>query len=401
MIAKEKLKRILFDRLHATDSQQFDVANAVASRGIVGYAKWNYDTFKKEILEYIESVRVKPYAYKYSASRTSECLYGSIYVAMLEGLLGVLTQRSSIELKEWADYLNSFQSPDDGLFYDHALASDAYEHIGTWNEGWGKHHLRGHIIIAFARLGHTPKYPLRYLEKYYNDKYLKQWMDGFDFSTDVWTASNFFMNLYTVLEYARDYMNEKKAQSAIETMTSWIMDKQNPNTGMWHDKDFHSLGHLDKLKIVRAAYHFYPLFEYEGFAIPYAEKIVDSILPLQNSWGGWTEEGGNSGACEDIDAIEPLIRCASAAPDRTEEIRSSVLRSIVWQMASRNADKGFSFYVRSQQEYGGHPLTTSLRDESSLFATWFRTLCLAYETQYLGIHNKFDIGHYPGYEIRL
>ena len=74
---------------------------------------------------------------------------------------------------------------------------------------------------------------------------------------------------------------------------------------------------------------------------------------------------------------------------------------MVWQMASRNADKGFSFYVRSQQEYGGHPLTTSLRDESSLFATWFRTLCLAYETQYLGIHNKFDIGHYPGYEIRL
>ena len=87
MIAKEKLKRILFDRLHATDSQQFDVANAVASRGIVGYAKWNYDTFKKEILEYIESVRVKPYAYKYSASRTSECLYFSIYVADLKSFV--------------------------------------------------------------------------------------------------------------------------------------------------------------------------------------------------------------------------------------------------------------------------------------------------------------------------
>ena len=73
---------------------------------------------------------------------------------------------------------------------------------------------------------------------------------------------------------------------------------------------------------------------------------------------------------------------------------------MIWQLACRNDDMGFSFYLRAQQEYGGHPLTTSLRDESSMFATWFRTLCLAYEMRFLGIDNGFDIGCFPGYEIR-
>ncbi|MCF0178491.1 MAG: hypothetical protein HUJ90_07670, partial [Bacteroidales bacterium] len=76
-------------------------------------------------------------------------------------------------------------------------------------------------------------------------------------------------------------------------------------------------------------------------------------------------------------------------------------RSMVWQLSCRNSDRGFSFYVRSGQGYGGHPATTSLRDESSMFGTWFRMLCLAYEMQFLGMPNGFEIGHFPGYEISI
>lgn len=398
---KEKIKKILLDRLHCIERQEYDLTDAIARRGVRGYAEFDFSVFKKEILEYVESVRCGEFAYKYSASRKHPVLYASIYAVMLEGLLGVLDKRTPEELRHWADYLNSFQNPDDGLFYDPALAGDAYEHLGIWNEGWGKHHLMGHIIIAFARLGHRPKYPLRYLEKYYDRDYLMEWMDSFDFSEDVWTASNYFMNLFTVLEYSRDYLEDPCAGVAIDTMLKWLKDKQNPETGMWHATPMSELDHLGKLKVVRAAYHYFPLFEYEGVEIPYADKIVENILPLQNGWGGWAVEHGNSGACEDIDAVEPLIRCASATPDKADEIKSALIRSIIWQLACRNADGGFSFYLRAQQEYGGHPLTTSLRDESSMFATWFRTLCLAYEMEYLKMPNGFCLGKYPGYEISL
>ena len=78
----------------------------------------------------------------------------------------------------------------------------------------------GHMIIALARLNVLPRYPLRYLEEYYNLDYLNKWMNHFDFADDVWTVSNYFMNLYTVLEYVRDYMHEDRADVAIQSMAT-------------------------------------------------------------------------------------------------------------------------------------------------------------------------------------
>lgn len=398
---KQKIKKYVLSKFHAIESQRCDVVEAIVEKGVRGFSELNYDDLKSGILDYVSSVRIAPYTYKFAVSCDKPCLYASVYAVMIEGLTGVLAQRSKAELADWANYLNDFQNPDDGIYYDSSLAGPAYEHIGVWNEGWGKHHLMGHIIIALARLGHKPKYQLRYLEKYYDTEYLTAWMNGFDFSDDVWTVSNYFMNLYTVMEYARDYMGEVRASKALETMAKWLLERQNPETGIWHTQDFDTLDHLDKLKVVRAAYHFFPLFVYEKITLPYQAKIVDSILPLQNSWGGWTVEKGNSGACEDIDAVEPLIRFSGARSERNNEISAAILRSLIWQLSCRNTDKGFSFYLRSGHVYGGHPLTSSLRDESSMFATWFRTLCIAYEMQYLGLPNSFEIGVYPGYEMSL
>lgn len=401
MNIKDKVKHMLLQRLHCVDAQKFDIANALSVEGTKNFFGLDFFRLKSEILKYVSVQEVAPFAYKYSSSRTSPCLYGSIYAVMIKGLFGELDCHSDSYKKEWAEYLNSFQNPEDGLYYDPVLVGDTYDHKGDWNEGWGKHHLMGHIIIALARLGYTPKYPLKYLDSYYDVGHLTKWMNGFDFSNEVWSTSNYFMNLYTVLEYARDYMGESRAQRSIEIMIRWLLEKQNNDTGMWHDGEISRLDRLGKLNVVRAAYHFYPLFVYEEISIPYAEKIIETILPLQNSWGGWTVEFGNSGACEDIDAIEPMIRCAYACPEKRPEIEMAIRKSMVWQLACRNCDGGFSFYLRAQQEYGGHPATTSLRDESSMFATWFRTLCLAYEMKFLEIPNDFNLGKYPGYEIAL
>ena len=397
---KETIKRIILDKVHAIEVQRFNLADTVASRGVKAFVGLTYDKLQSDILSYVKSMEIAPFTYKYSGSRKVSCLYASIYAVMIEGLFGVLKSRGISELQQWGEYLNSFQNPDDGIYYDPVLAGPEYEHKGTWNEGWGKHHLMGHIIIALARLGVTPRYPFNYLNKFYEKDYLIKWMKGFDFSGDIWTTSNYFMNLYTVLEYARDYMQETKAKQSIEVMVEWLLRKQNPTTGMWHDCAVADADTLEMLKIVRGAYHFYPLFEYENIEVPYAEEIIKTILPLQNRWGGWTLEDGNSGACEDIDAVEPLIRYASSCPERTEEIKTAVRRSMVWQLACKNEDFGFSFYLHAPQAYGGHPATTSLAGESSMFATWFRTLCLAYEMSYLGMDNCFDIGHYPGYELK-
>lgn len=396
---KRLIKSFFTKKLHAIDRQQYDVVNAIVVRGIPSFIELKFEDLKRELLEYVQNMEINPYSYKYAASCEKPCLYASVYAVMIEGLLGVLNQRSRQDLLAWGDYFNTFQNPGDGLYYDPSLECAAYEHIGDWNEGWGKHHLMGHMIIALARLGVLPKYPLRYLEKYYDQKFLLEWMNRFDFGEDIWTASNYFMNLYTVMQYVRDYMGELRAGVVVKTMTEWIKAKQNPQTGMWHSKPWNAMNCNQQLNVVRAAYHFYPLYEYEEIPIPHSKNIVEHILPLQNSWGGWTNENGNAGACEDIDAVEPLIRCAYNCPELCEKIEFAIRRSMIWQLSCRNQDKGFSFYSRAKQVYGGHPLTTSQRDESSMFATWFRTLCLAYEMRFLNLSNDFDIGRYPGYEI--
>ena len=168
---------------------------------------------------------------------------------------------------------------------------------------------------------------------------------------------------------------------------------------MWHDYTIR--GYPELGDAIRGAYHFYPLFVYEGKAVSHREKTIDWILKSQNSWGGFEKEKCPSGACEDIDALEPLMRFVSQTAHRREEAEIAVKRALVWVLAHRRADGGYESLIENGCHYGAHPQTSSKPRESNLFATWFRTLCLAYMTQFLKMPNNFDIRRFPGYEISL
>ncbi len=398
MKLKERIKQSLLCHLHAVVRQRFELADNALSRGVGEFASFDYAKFRNGILAYLESVRRGDYQFLFSRSRTIPVLYGSIYAIMLKGLLKTLDKEPRTFLVGWGEYLNGFQRGD-GYFYDDSLSGEAFEHAGPWHEGWGKKHLLGHMIIALARLGAVPKYEFAFLKPFYDADYLVKWMNGFSLDSDVWTDSNYFMNLYSVMQYARDWMNDGKAGNAVSIMEQWLLDKQCADTGMWHAKRPSEMTILEKLFVVRGAYHFYPLFEFDKIEVPHRDRVVDFILPLQNRWGAFAPEESRSGACEEIDALEPLIRFSRDLNYRTEEVRAAVIRSLIWCLSSRCSDGGFSFYPGAGQAYGGHPLTTNLPGESSLFATWFRTLTLAYQLRFLGIGHSFDIGRYPGYEI--
>lgn len=398
MRVKEYIKDLCMRRMHLVDAERFALLDNLATVGIEEFACLDYNRFTRHIRAYLESLEVTPHSYLFAKSRKVATLYGSVYAVMLKGLMGVLPEYSSDDLKSWGEYLNSYQR-EDGFYYDSNLSGPAYEHVGIWNEGWGKRHLLGHMIIALARLGVLPKYEFQFLGPFYDKDYLIRWMNSFDFDSDVWTDSNYFMNLYTALQYSRDWLNDSLAGGSVSVMAEWLLNHQSRETGMWHKRPYAELDIRGKLFTVRGAYHFYPLFEYDHIDVPYRDKIVDSILPLQNRWGAFAQEEWRSGACEEIDALEPLMRFSKELDYRPNEVKAAVLRSLIWCLSSRCADGGFSFYPCAGQEYGGHPLTTNLKGESSLFATWFRTLTLAYQMRFLGIENSFNIGHYPGYEI--
>jgi len=396
---KERLKPHLLAVLHAEPEITSRIATRIVRAGLPRYLRWSYEAEKEETLGYLESLRLGTYAYKFARSSPQATLYGSIYACMLRGMFGDLEKAGDGFRSGWLDYLDGFQDPADGLFRDPLLAGPAFEGTAAWGDGWGVRHLAGHILIAYARLGRPPKHPFGFLEPYYEASYVNQWLERFDFSRDVWSQSNYIMNAYTLLQYARDYMGEVRAAPAVNAISHWLLDTQRADTGMWHD--YPVRGYPEIGDAIRGAYHFYPLFTYERQPIPHADAVIDMVLRSQNSWGGFNPEHMPSGACEDIDAIEPLIRATEQAGHRRGDVDDALRRAMVWILSCRNPDGGYESLPEHGCSYGGHPLTTSNPGEGNLFATWFRSLSMAYIAEYLRLPHSFELSAYPGYEICL
>ena len=396
---KSRVKAWLLANLHARPEIISRVATRVLREGVPRYLAWTYQAEKETTLRYLDSLRTGDFAYKFARSSSGATLYGSVYACLLLGMHGELDGTGQEFKSRWLEYLDSFQDSADGYFRDPLLVGPTFDGAGGWGDGWGIRHLAGHVLIAYARLGRPPRHPFRFLEPYYRQDYLNDWLGRFDFSANVWSQSNCVMNVYTLLQYARDYMGESRARPAVEAIRQWLLAKQRPDTGMWHAYTLR--GYPEIGDAIRGAYHFYPLFAYEGESIRHPEAIVETILKSQNSWGGFNPEEAPSGACEDIDAIDPLARAAAQSGHKKELVELSLRRAMTWILSCRNADGGYECIPEHGWAYGDHPLTTSRPGESNLFATWFRTLCLAYVTDYLSIPNAFRLGRYPGYEISV
>ena len=396
---KSKIKDRLLQALHAKPEITARIATRVVSEGVPRYLEWTYEAEKDTTLRYLDALRVGDYAYKFARSSPAPTLYGSCYACMLLGMHGVLESMPESHKHGWLDYFDAHQDAADGLFRDPALAGPAFEGTAGWGDGWGARHLAAHLVIAYARLGRSPKHPFKFLEPYYDAKHLDNWLAAFDFSANVWSQSNYVMNVYTLLQYARDHMGEQRAAAPLASISQWLLARQRPDTGMWHD--YPISGYPEIADAIRGAYHFYPLFVYEGQPIPHAGAGIDTGWCSQNSWGGFNPEEWASGACEDIDAVEPLIRAARQTGLRTADVDRCLRRSLVWILACRNRDGGYESLPENECPYGNHPLTTSRPGEGNLFATWFRTLCLAYIVDYLAMPHGFRLGVYPGYEISL
>jgi len=399
IVLKAKIKAHLLGRLHAKPEITARIATRVVREGVPRYLGWTYGTEKDATLRYLESLRVGDYAYKFASSSANPTLYGSCYACMLLGMYGELREISELHRQGWLAYFDAHQDATDGLFRDPALAGPSFEGQAGWGDGWGARHLAAHLIIGYARLGRAPQHPFRFLDPYYDPSHLADWLARFDFSANVWSQSNHIMNVYTLLQYARDHMGESRAAPAIASITQWLLARQRSDTGMWHD--YTISGYPEIGDAIRGAYHFYPLFTYDRQPIRYAEAVIDTILRSQNSWGGFNPEECASGACEDIDAIDPLIRASRQTAYRRTDVETALRRSMVWILACRNRNGGYESIPENECPYGDHPLTTSPPGEGNLFATWFRTLCLAYIVDFIGMPHDFQLGIYPGYEITL
>ena len=297
-------------------------------------------------------------------------LYASCYAALVRDLFDDLRHLSENEQQEWIGYINSFQC-EDGLFRDPAIACMDADRLDWW--GW--RHLTLHALMALSSLDGVAVKPLKILERYRPSGEIIRWLDSRNWQFDACNVSNEIQNIGTFLQYARDYQGFDWCQDVLDEMYDWLDARQDPSTGYW---GYTKNSRRDVSMGVQTGYHLWCLYFYDNRPVLYQEKIIDRCLELQNETGGFGVEA-NSSACEDIDAIDPMVRLMLHLDYRRGEIESALERAFLWVLCNHNqSDGGWVFKRCEPYDFVPHKAMWAGADESHMFATWFRSLSLAY-----------------------
>ncbi len=352
------------------------------------FLNFNFTEFADTIINYCDSLKISNYNYRYSYSISKPNLYNSIYVLLLYFLLNKQDLITVNDKKQWVEYFNQFQQPD-GTFIDPILESPFF-YEGEW---WGKRHIITHIITAYNYLGAKPKYEFEFIKQYYDETYLNNFFEHFE-SKNIRTTNddNKLMNIGCILQAQRDFFNDSNADKALKLIYKKLSDCINPKYGAWGYGNHDDLIFLTD--IVHYSYHINSILYYDKKYNTNIERLIDTILSIQTCVGGYGYKL-NTSACDDIDAINQLYHLLKITDYRKKDILDSLKKAFIWVFANQNKDGGFVF-SRSEPFQYGHELMSSKKDESHLFATWFRTLTIAYTAEALNMEHNFNIGSFPG-----
>ena len=340
------------------------------------YSNISVSDVRASTLGFIESMRInrEPMCqYVYSPSQTKPVLYASVYAVLTRHLYHDLDSLGTSEKQRWIDYISSYQA-DDGLFKDPLVDNE----IAATEDWWGWRHLTLHAIMALTALGGVAPKPFTFLEPFLDSNYLAGWLESRDWKNRPDFVSNEVQNIGTLLQYARDFHNDKRAKQAVTRLLDWLEDAQDSQTGLW-GKPFDTPALLSRG--VQTGYHLWLLFFYDERPIRYIERIIDSALATHNRLGGFGMVL-NSSACEDIDSIDPLARFSRLTDYRRDEVQASLCRALPQVLRNMNGDGSWVF-----RRHGTiillHPQMAGIIDEGDMFYTWFRILSLAYLTTVL------------------
>lgn len=348
------------------------------------------DEYFKKVTKYLDNLTVTDRYGFFSDNVDKESIYSYVYYLMLCHLVQYpIPKERMLRIKEIL--LDAQQ--EDGFCYDENMIN--YEYLN--GDGWGRRHFIPQYYIALKVAECIPRRHFIYLSVFYNTDFIYKFWSSLNWE-NAWKSSNVFMNIVCTLQYERDYMGNPNVAEAISVSQKWLLEHIRSDCGMWYQGRIRTKG--IRLEIIRAAYHLFPILIYDHVDFPFKEQAIDLIINCQNEYGGF-DIRKNSSACEDIDAIEVLIRLSRLCPKyRTKEIRSSIMKAFGWVVQNQMPDGGCVFRLGEDFDYG-HPVMTSKANQSNLFATWFRTLSVCYMYNYLSNKDGIKLYRLPGYEYPL
>lgn len=360
------------------------------------FADFDEEKYKYDVGNYFNTLQISGSpAYKYCNFSNTKSLYPTLFAVSTYSLIDRLKFLSKQERLAISEYIKSHQRAD-GLFWEESF-SKLHDVDQDW---WGPRHLSLLAVNALTVLGSKPSKRMKFLDEFIKNATNLDWLgekeDWRSFEIMQGDVDNKIWNIGGLLQYQIDVNDCQKSERALFLLKDELRCRINSITGIWGPDSFKSSWELSRS--IQFAYHLLPLFTKVGDFEFNHEKIVNIALESQNKFGGFGIQP-NSSACEDIDSIEILIRFHPYVSQFTKKrIERSLIKAFKWILANQNLNGGMNFRMYSSFQYGTDDFIEAAGASSS-FATWFRTLALAYCYNFLSDSDAFNIQDLWCYEF--
>jgi hypothetical protein len=324
------------------------------------------------------------------------------YVAHMLGRTADLPGRQDI-----AENILALRNPETGLFSDSDIKSEHFLNPSHHSELYVSLQTTSFCYSCLKALNVDINCQMPWLDPLLPKGEISEWLGSLAWG-NPWLVSNLdmFLGIF-LLNWQSQCPKDEIINAAVDEYFAWHDQNQDNETGFWGDQ-------RSLFNAMAGGYHIYIHYDYANRKIHYLDKIIDSTLQLV-ARDGLFVYGGGGGSCEDMDAIDILIRCSLRSDHRKDEIKKVLLDSALMLSTGQLSDGGFSwrvqpsmadlfcvsngadfikrktynflFKVRHRSHYASIHNYSSLQiypfklNQSDTWSSWFRPLALAYIAQ--------------------
>jgi len=303
---------------------------------------------------------------------TKPALLNTCTLAASVGLLNAWDVTDPILKAAWTAQLQAAQDPVSGVFsepdsegghVDRPLAAPAYDQWLTTYLALG----------GLDGLGVPPGQALLFTEDLKSPVAALRWLANLDWSapntlmsldwSQPWLSNGalvMFLTSFLIREGQRT--GEPACQAAAHAVLNWLDDRQDPESGFWRL----SRGKQLATHTVYAG-HFTPLYFCLGRPVQHVERLIDSVVSLQESNGLFSPAGAPS-ACAAQTAIDLLVKLSLLTDYRAATIK----------LALTHAFRRLSGELKTPTTHihAGQPSRQSADPTQAPASHWLATQCL-------------------------
>ena len=156
-------------------------------------------------------------------------------------------------------------------------------------------------LSAIDALGYAPEHSLVFLDYFRDKNNINKYFENIDWS-NPWHESNKIMFLLQFFSFELIRLKDESAKKYIDQILDLLDKYQDSKTGLWGTQYGAS-----SFSAMAAGFHFIMFYQHFNRDIRFKELVVESVCNLQMKDGLFHPFGGG-GACEDMDAIDMLVK---------------------------------------------------------------------------------------------